>query len=118
MKYTESGIKDIKTGLVGDVFGLSVYSSSLNSSGPDGAGGITVYYNYAFGDQALGIAELRGKRMQIIRKKGGNPSNTYDLADQIGGAVAFNTVFCAKNLSEGTTSSTVRIIRQGAASAL
>jgi N4-gp56 family major capsid protein len=117
-KYTESGIKDIKTGLVGDIFGLSIYSSSLNTTGADGAGGLTVYYNYAFGDQAVGVAELRGKRMQIIRKKGGNPGNTYDLADQIGGAVAYNTVFVAKNLSEGTSSALSRVIRYGAASAL
>lgn len=117
-KYTESGVKDIKAGLVGDIFGVSIYSSSLMPSGPDGSGGVTVYYSYAFGDESLGIAQLRGKRMEIIRKKGGDAGNTYDLANQIGGAVAYNTLFAVKNLSEGTTASTSRIIRQGAASAL
>ncbi len=117
-KYTESGVKDIKAGLVGDIFGVSIYSSSLMPSGPDGSAGVTVYYSYAFGEQSLAVAELGKGRMNIIRKKGGDPGNTYDLANQIGGAVAYNTIFAAKNLSEGTTVSTSRIIRQGSSSAL
>lgn len=116
LKQSDSGIKELKQGLMGDIFGLSIYSSSLNSSGADGSGGETVFYNYAFGDQAVGIAELRGKRMQVLRAKG--QASTFDPAAQIGGSVAYNTLFTCKNLSEGTTSATSRVIRVGAASAL
>lgn len=116
LKQSDSGIKDIKAGLVGDIFGLSIYASSLMPSALDGTANIRTFKNYAFGEQALGIAELRGKRMEIIRKKGGDSGNTYDLANQIGGAVAYNTVYAVKNLSE--SASNARILRIAAASAL
>lgn len=110
LKRTESGIKDLsKDSIVGDIFGLSIYSSSLVTSAADGAAGATVYYNVVMGKEALGISELRGKRMEIIRKKGGDSGNTYDLANQIGGACAYNTVYAAKNLSESAANA--RILR-------
>jgi N4-gp56 family major capsid protein len=119
MKRTESGIGNIKKGLIGDIFGLSLYESSLMPTANDGSGSIKVYRNFFHGEESLGFSELSSQKMKIIRKRGGSSTNTYDLADQIGGSVAYKFVACAKNMSDSpVTSTNQRVIVIGAASAL
>lgn len=116
-KQSDSGIKIItedaktinkKKGLIGDLFGLSIYESSLQPVVNNGT--TNVNYAYFFGDESLASVNLSSQNMQLFRKKPGN--GTYDPIEQIGMVVGYKAFYAAKNLSE---SGKARIISVGSA---
>lgn len=105
VKRNEAGIsmisEDSKTinkqkGLIGDIFGLSIYESSLQPVVNNGT--IDVEYAYFFGDESLASVSLSSQNMQLFRKK--PAAGTYDVLEQIGMAVGYKAYYAAKNLSE------------------
>lgn len=116
-QQSDAGIKMIsedsktinkKKGLVGELFGLSIYESSLQPVVNNGT--VDVHYAYFFGDESLASVGLTSQNMQLFRKK--PAQGTYDVLEQIGMAVGYKTYFAAKNLSE---SGKARILVMGSA---
>lgn len=119
-QQSDSGIKmiseDSKTinktkGLVGSMFGLTIYESSLQPIVNNGT--VDVSYSYFFGDEALASVSLSSQNMQLFRNKG--VSSIYDTLAQIGQTVGYKAYYAAKNLSE---SGKDRILVTGGAAAI
>lgn len=83
-------------GLIGDIFGLSLYESALQTVINNGT--TDVHYAYFFGDESLASVALSSQNMQLFRKKPGN--GVYDPLEQIGSVVGYKMFYAAKNLSE------------------
>ncbi len=109
---TEDATTANKTkGLIGEIFGLSIYESSLLPSISNGT--VNVDYGFFFGDESLAATNLASQNMELFREK--PASGTYDPIKQIGMAVGYKTMFGAKNLSEPGKA---RIIVVGSAASL
>ncbi len=85
-----------KKSLIGDMFGLSIYESSLQPVISNGT--VNVNYAFFFGDQSLASCSLSSQNMELIRKKPNG--GTYDPLEQIGMVVGYKMFYAAKNLSE------------------
>lgn len=96
-------------GLIGDLFGLSLYESSLQPVVSNGT--TNVNYAFFFGDESLASVSLSSQNMQLFRK--GPAPGTYDTLEQIGSSVGYKMFYAAKNLSESTALS--RILVMGSA---
>jgi len=105
-QQSDAGIKIItedaktinkKKGLVGELFGLSIYESSLQPVINNGT--VDVNYAFFFGDSSLASVSLTSQNMELFRKKAGN-SGTYDPLEQIGSIVGYKMTYACKNLSE------------------
>lgn len=97
-----------KKGLIGEVFGLSIYESSLQPVINNGT--TNVNYAFFFGDESLAAVGLTSQNMSLFRKK--PAPGTYDPLEQIGMAVGYKTFYASKNLSE---SGKARVIVTGSA---
>jgi len=119
-QQSDSGIKIIsedsktinkKKGLVGNMFGLQIYESSLQPVINNGT--VDVSYSYFFGDESIASVSLSSQNMQLFRNKG--VSSIYDTLQQIGSTVGYKAYYAAKNLSEVGSD---RILVMGGAVAL
>jgi N4-gp56 family major capsid protein len=96
VKQASNSIGSLEAGLVGGIFGASIYETALQPVINNGT--TDVYYAYAFGDNSLGVCDLESQNMKTFRK-GPQKTGTYDTLEQIGTSLGWKAMFAAKNLT-------------------
>ncbi len=86
-----------KKTLLGKLFGLAIYESSLQPKINNGT--VDVNYGFFFGDESLASVALSSQNMEMIRR-GPSTQGPYDPLSQIGSTVGYKSYFSAKNMSE------------------
>ncbi len=109
--------KKLKTGELGEAYGLKFFSSDKMTNTADGAGSIAVHKNYVMGQRPFGVVELDGKNIEMIikDKKSGGVANPLELFSTVGYKIPG---FAAKYLGGSANGTADRLIQVRAASAL
>lgn len=109
--------KKLKTGELGEAYGLKFFSSDKMTSTADGAGSISVHQNYVMGQRPFGCVELDAKNIQMIikDKSSGGVSNPLELFSTVGYKIPG---FAVKYLGGSSNGTAERLIQVRAASAL
>lgn len=109
--------KKLKSGELGEAYGMKFFSSDKMTSSADGAGSISVHKNYVMGQRPFGVVELDAKNIQMIikDKSSGGVSNPLELFSTVGYKIPG---FAAKYLGGSSNGTADRLIQVRAASAL